>query len=433
MRYATLIGLIIPTLLWAQPFEFEQELDTIPVVVDGDTLPVPWLGGYEAVVPRAGDLDGDGDFDLLIGWGDGTIDRWENYGTPFYARYQLQERLFLGIDFGGYAQLALWDMDADDDLDILARGNYPVDFPMMVFENVGSPSNPQFEVIEDSLRDNEGNLIYGYNFDTADIDADGDQDLFVNTYGGINYYQNVGDSTQYDFFFMTSTFAGIVTGYAFSPYFCDIDADGDLDLFIGSSGGWIYHYRNEGTPQQYNYTFVTWQWMGVDVAERAVPDFSDLDSDGDYDLLVGKVNNETHTVPSDVHFYRNVGTPQAPEMVLENQMFLTLDFEEGTDPSTIDINFDEKWDLFVHANYISWLENKGSPGEPFYELQSYNAAGTGFLASTVDFGDLNGDNHEDLVVVYGWSGNVQFWLNNGDTLNPSFSYYASIRTRFRNL
>ena len=418
------IILLTPILLFAQPFEWQQEYDVIPMIVEGDTLSAAWLGGYQNTCPSFGDLDSDGDLDLLLGRSNGTIDYWKNNGTPTQENITLEERAIQGLDINFWAVIQLCDMDSDGDLDLFAdRGNYP----MIVFNNVGGPISPYFEVEEDTLFDTLGNYIDGTDFCLADINGDGDKDLFVGVWyvGSIKYYENIGDSTDYVFALVDTNFAGILTSSWSSPTFCDLDADGDLDLFIGMNGGGIMYYRNDGTPLQYDFTYVTNEWLGIDVGDKAAPDFADIDADGDYDLFIGKDNDNDHTVPGALHFWRNEGTPLEPQMVQESQMYLTLDFENDSEPGIIDVNFDDKGDLFVHAYYISWLKDIGTPEEPVFELQSYNTAGTGFLASSVGYGDLNGDQHEDMVVVYGWSGNVQFWINNGDTLNPEFDIVSS--------
>lgn len=83
----------------------------------------------------------------------------------------------------------------------------------------------------------------------ADIDADGDYDLF----GGwdqITYYCNDGSPQSLNFTLVTGNLGNISVGARASPEFIDIDADGDQDLFIGQEFGRIWYYRNDGTAQQ---------------------------------------------------------------------------------------------------------------------------------------------------------------------------------------
>ena len=67
--------------------------------------------------PTLVDFDGDGDLDMLIGAGDGTVDYYENNGGTFTALTGTDNPAN-GIDFGGNSTPILADFDGDGDLDL---------------------------------------------------------------------------------------------------------------------------------------------------------------------------------------------------------------------------------------------------------------------------------------------------------------------------
>ncbi|MBU1882105.1 T9SS type A sorting domain-containing protein, partial [bacterium] len=419
MKYTVILLILIPSLLHAQPFTWRQEFNTIPVEVNGYDVPIPWIGGYQHTTPEFSDIDGDGDRDLLLGNGIGNLVFFENTGTMYQPEWLSFEDDFQDIIGPAWSVCKLVDIDSDGDEDLFFDcGN----IYMQYYSNEGSTTYPIFSLVNDTLFDLSGNPIDATSFCLTDIDNDNDFDLFTGVWytGGIKYYQNVGDSTSFTFSLITSNFENINPGSWCSPCFCDIDADDDLDLFIGNGNGKIWFYRNDGTPLQYDYTLVSDNWLGIDVDEYATPEFCDIDGDGDYDLWVGKDNFDHSEVPGDMLFYRNTGTTQVYSFTLDAETYLTLDFGYITNPGIIDINFDFNDDLFYYSGYVGWLKNTGILNTPAFQLQSYNVTGSGFPAASVNYGDLNGDNSEDIVVVYGWTGIVHFWYSNGDTVNPSF-------------
>jgi hypothetical protein len=120
----------------------------------------------------------------------------------------------------------------------------------------------------------------------------------------------------------------------------DIDADADLDLFVGQTYGKIYFYRNDGTPQVFSWTLVSEDFESIDVGWYSTPTFGDLDSDGDPDLLVG-------TGEGEVCFYRNDGTPGDFSFVLISDSYDSIDAGRRSTPVLCDFDSDGDLDLFV--------------------------------------------------------------------------------------
>ena len=61
-----------------------------------------------------------------------------------------------------------------------------------------------------------------------------------------------------------------------APDFCDIDADGDLDLFIGEYTGWVEFYKNIGNANSPDFTVQSLIWDSVSCFpnnSRSNPDF----------------------------------------------------------------------------------------------------------------------------------------------------------------
>ena len=201
------------------------------------------------------DADGDTDMFVGGSYGyyggDTGLNYFENTGTPGSAAFAAPVENPFGISGirGMVTRAAFVDIDGDGDFDIFTNSySYWEEAGLQFLENTGSPSSPRFAA---PVREPFGLRVWGWQLtpEFADLDRDGDQDLFLggNTYdsGGIAYYQNIGTRTTPVFAPRVSDPFGLrMPFYMAFPAFADIDSDGDEDLFVGVSYGIIVYYEN---------------------------------------------------------------------------------------------------------------------------------------------------------------------------------------------
>ena len=149
-----------------------------------------------------------------------------------------------GIPSLPFSQPRFADLDGDGDFDLILGS---IDEPPLYFVNDGSASDPSFQGGPDifaavSSLDAEMGVC-------ADLDADGDLDFITGGYNGLHFFENMGDSSQPQFQKIDDFFGGITVGFYPAPTLTDLDADGDNDLLVGlSESGQLKFYPNDGTP-----------------------------------------------------------------------------------------------------------------------------------------------------------------------------------------
>src|SRR6185295_3631923 len=128
----------------------------------------------------------------------------------------------------------------------------------------------------------------------ADLDGDGDLDVVVGgSEGTLRYYENIGTAAAPLYTERTgiaNPFDGIDVGNQSAPSFVDLDHDGDFDLAVGAADGTLHYYQNTGSNTAPAYVAIVGSanpFNGIDVGLQSVPSFSDVDGDGDLDLVVG--------------------------------------------------------------------------------------------------------------------------------------------------
>ena len=239
----------------------------------------PSTNTYSA--PCLADLDGDGDYDLLVGRQDGYTYGYENTGTtnsPVWTRKTEWDV----PNIGDYAAPCLVDLDGDGDYDLLIGEKVGKTY---AYENTGNKSSPMWtKKTEWDLADMGSYAVPSF----ADLDNDGDYDILISAMTGIPYaFENTGTTsspvwTRNNAWNAPDPSEG--KDYS-SPCLADLDGDGDYDLFVGTKTGNSYAYKNTGTTSSPEWTRND-AW-NVNVGSYAASRLADLDSDGDYDLLIG--------------------------------------------------------------------------------------------------------------------------------------------------
>ena len=259
-----------------------------------------------------------------------------------------------------FAAPAFVDINNDGDMDLFLGNTYP---ELYFFENIGSASHPQFALPIENPFGLISTQEYRIHPTFADIDGDGDMDLFVgeNFYNTIEYYENIGTASDPQFaepeafpFDITPLICGTVI-----PSFADLDNDGDFDLFIGgeSSYGFTTQYlENIGTATNPQFSEPMENPFGLNIdVEIAAPTFVDLDGDADIDLLIGEFRGE-----GNILYFENIGTVDNPQFAdpLENPFGLS-----ATDASSLigytDLDHDGDLDLMVgeDGGSLEYFEN----------------------------------------------------------------------------
>jgi len=395
----------------AEEFNFNRVISPFHVYdQNGILFGQPFSGGLNRPVQQLVDIDGDNDYDLFIQENARKyLTFYRNFGTSTDFNFRWEDDRFEELEIGSWFKFA--DVDNDGDYDLFAEKPHGL---IQYYQNNGTASAPDFIIKSDSLKDADDQLIKVSGFsvpDWADIDGDNYLDLFIGNIqdGSITYYNHTGfDKNNTPIFeFITDMFQGL-----------QIITGGVLN-----NKNLIEHQLEDKHHGANSLTFI------------------DIDNDNDNDLFWGDFFLEG------LIYLPNLGTSLVPEFdistIIENYPQNNPIISGGFNvPRFADIDADDDYDMFIgilggvistnldDEKNLYFYENTGNQDQPFFTLRSKQ------LINSIDIGkntvpvltDIDNDDDFDLFLANeidlqspnSSNSRLYFYQNQGSKSNPSF-------------
>lgn len=247
--------------------------------------------------PSFGDMDKDGDLDLLIGNNGGGLYYFKNEGgsgNPMLFEQDLNP-MWISMDVGVASTPAIYDLDKDGKPDVIVgerQGN------INYFKNVGTLNAPKFAV-QPSIQtigkvdtDVPGYSI-GYSTPLFLSTPNGDVMLTGSQLGPLELYGSLSASAD-SFPQLSASWGNVDDGARTHPALADLDDDGILEMVVGNQRG------------------------GLSLYKTTLVDCTVSTKDNTLELL------SAHISPNPAHDWVRVQVDQFPENTLSWQVFTTM-------------------------------------------------------------------------------------------------------------
>ncbi len=220
-------------------------------------------------------------------------------------------------------------------------------------------------------------------------------------------------------------------------YYLDINNDNIKDLIVTPNGNNVsknyknvWYYKNESLSEEVNLNLIkkdAFSDQMIEVGSGAKPVFFDYNNDGLMDLIIGNYGYyiEGGNFNSQIALYKNIGSESVPEfewITDDYQGLGLLNFDNNISPTFGDIDGDNDLDMLVgDANGKLHLLNNiliDDESNFFINTINYFDIDVGSFASPF-LVDLDRDNDLDLIIGCR-QGQIYYYENQGSSTEPNF-------------